>query len=712
MSYENEKSRSVPQLPSNLNANASNTWEMIDIEQPKPEPPAYLQPHPDTAGDVTPYLGLRARLSQIWFNRWTILLILVLIRVLILAGGLNENLGDAKVKALAACTKVEDIGSTMASMPHYLSVGVNALAAESISRVVSGMVKMLMLILSGVEEIIFFIINIYLGTYVCLISALIHGTFDLATAAVKGATDAMNSAIKGITDGLNKDLSSVQSVIDTTFNTISSGASFLGGKFDKPSLGGLSDHIKDLGNLKIDGGKAIEGLANLNKTIPNFDEIEKAARDQLARPFDFVKDQLNTTFGTYAFDKTIFPVAKKQALSFCSSNSFLNDFFDTLYGIVAKAKIAFLVAIPILAVLAMVAMAFIEIRRWRKERARAKVFTENGYDPLDVVYIASRPVTAGFGIKISRKCFGKNNLWARWAIAYGTSLPALFVLSLALAGFFSCFCQWMLLRAIQKEAPALASQVGDFANDVVSTLQTVSTDWAGGANSEILRLQKDINDDMFGWVRNATSGVNDTLNVIDDGMDKAITKIFGGTPLENTAKDIVNCLIGRKIETVQKGLTFVHDHASVSFPLFANDLFSQGASDSVNGDSDLKSFLATPASVTTDEITDAVDKVINSLQNGIIQEALISTGLLGVYIIIILIGIIRSLAGMAAREKTRAEGGQRYSGSSPSPAPNVASAYEEEVVSAGSVARGKAGVTRYPSHARKSSYPEFEDLNR
>lgn len=62
----------------------------------------YRQPLP---GHVTPYLGLRARLTQVPINRWTVLLLLVLARMLILFGTLNTDLDDAKSDALSACDK-------------------------------------------------------------------------------------------------------------------------------------------------------------------------------------------------------------------------------------------------------------------------------------------------------------------------------------------------------------------------------------------------------------------------------------------------------------------------------------------------------------------------------------------------------------------------------------------------------------------------------
>ncbi|KAB5583476.1 plasma membrane fusion protein PRM1 [Coniochaeta sp. 2T2.1] len=638
-----------PAVPSTLDPQSSyELYELNNKDQSR------LRPFADTAPEVTPYLGLRARLSQIWFNRWTVLLLLVLLRVLIGLGSLNEQIGDAKVKALAACTKVEDIGSAMASMPHYLSVGVNSMAADGMETAVHAMVEVLSMILTGVEQLIFFIINMYVGTYACLIAAFIHGTFDLTVGAVEGVTDTFNDNIGKIADGISSDIKGVQDAINSALKSIP----LLKGKI--PPLD-LTGRLNDLKGIQIDDTKFVGGLRELNTSIPTFDQVKNFTEQALSAPFDLVKTKLNDSFASYTFDKTVFPVAEKKGLSFCSDNTFIEDFFNSLYSIAAKAKIAFIVVLVVLAIGAILLMGWLEIRRWRRQQRHAYAFSKHGYDPMDVVYIASRPYTATFGIKLaSRFQQGKRQLWVRWASAYATSLPALFVLSLAVAGFFSCACQAILLRSIQQEAPALANQVGDFAGEVVNTLQSVSDDWARSANGVVNNFNDEINTDLFGWVRNATSAVNNTLTTFEKEMDDALTDVFGGTVLENTVKNVVRCLIGIKIDTVEAGLTWVHDHAHVEFPLFKNDTFSQGASDSITGDSELTSFLATPASVTTDEISGAVQHVIDTLRSGIVQEALISTMLLLVYVLVVLIGVVRSMAGMVGRDKTRAEGGQRY----------------------------------------------------
>jgi hypothetical protein len=235
----------------------------------------------------------------------------------------------------------------------------------------------------------------------------------------------------------------------------------------------------------------------------------------------------------------------------------------------------------------------------------------------------------------------------RWAVAYGTTLPALFVLSLAIAGFFSCLCQYIILAEVQKKVPALTSQVSDFAGEVVTSLQHVSEDWANDANGVMTHYSDEINNDVLGYVVNATDAVNDTLNTFTDEMDKALTTAFQNTVLMDPIQEVVYCLIGLKVEAVQKGLTWVHDHAHVTFPMFPNDTFSSGAAESIDGDSNLTTFLATPSSVSTDEVTGAVTHVTDYIRNNIIQEALISTGLLLVYVLVVLIGVMRMLVGMA-----------------------------------------------------------------
>jgi len=310
-----------------------------------------------------------------------------------------------------------------------------------------------------------------------------------------------------------------------------------------------------------------------------------------------------------------------------------------------------------------------------------------------------------------RKNKNKNAMLVRWAWAYATSAPALYVLSLALAGFFSCLCQWILLRVVEKEAPALASQVGDFAGEVVDKLEAVSQKWANDSNAVILGFQNDINKDILGHVVEATSAVNGTLNTFTEKINEGITLVFGKTVLEKTVTDVVRCLVGLKIEAVEKGLTWVHDNAHITLPLFDDDMFSVGAQKSISGDSDLTTFLASPSSVTTDEISGALYHVINFLRNNMIQEALISTGLILVYVIVVLLGVVRTVGGLVTPDRTRGEGGQQYGPPPPSPGGSMSDTsarYTGDLREKPRQVRTGRGVFS-GGHIRGSSYGQVED---
>ena len=143
----------IPAPPS-LSAGDYEMHDYYAAQDNVPRPPPQQEPY------LTPYLGLRARLSQTWINRWTVLLLLVLIRTIFAIASIDHNLDSARREALSACKSVEDVGSSMASMPHYMSSGVNQLSAVGIEKAVNGLMEMLIISITAVESIVVFFINL------------------------------------------------------------------------------------------------------------------------------------------------------------------------------------------------------------------------------------------------------------------------------------------------------------------------------------------------------------------------------------------------------------------------------------------------------------------------------------------------------------------------------------------------------------------------
>ena len=653
------------------------------------------RPAPHTVHNITPYLGLRARLSQIWINRWTILLLLVLVRVLIAISGLNHDLDSAKTEALSACSGVESMGSVMASMPHYMSKGVNELAATGVEKAVHGLMSMLLLSITGVEELIVFYINLITSTYLCLITLAVSGSLHAAVKVAEDVSDFLNKTLGDIGSGIHTGIDEFQNDLNGFLKGLNSVPKFFGSDNKIPTLD-VNSSLDDLDHLTLPS-TLDQGLHKLNSSIPTFTDVQNFTDNAIRLPFEEVKTLMNKTLAGFQFNRSAFPVPDKEQLRFCSDNNGISEFFDGLAKIANLARRAFIGVLLVLAILVCIPMAYSEIRRWRTMQKRAQLVHDNAYEPMDVIYIASRPYTAAAGLKVASKVSSpKKQALARWCVAYGTSTPALLVLTLGLTGLLACLCQLILLKAVEKEIPALADEVGDFAGQVVNSLNNASEQWALGTNNVISSTNKDINDNVFGWVNTTTGAVNNTLNLFVDQTTKVLNETFGGTILNDPIQGVFNCLIGLKIAGIQKGLDWVSDNAKVNFPLFPNNTFALGAAAAIDKDNKNQSsenFLAAPGGEATDKITNAILKVTTHIENAIRTEAIISTCIILIWFIIVLIGFARALFLSCKRDKTRGEGGSSFARDIPLTEP-------VRPFSAAAPAYEPPAVTHFPSFGR------------
>jgi hypothetical protein len=618
---------------------AGDSHEMRDYYLPQDAPRPTINQTPN----FKPYLGLRARLSQIWINRWTILLLLVLVRLLFAIASTNSSITSARREALSACTQVEHIGSSMASMPHFMAKGVNEMTASGIEKAVSGLMKMLEMSVTGVEEIVLFVIHMMTSTYLCLITLAVSGSLHAAveigneinkklSETIDEVTDDMGNAVKSVTDGINSIMDKIN------FNIPSS---------SKPSIN-LDEQIKKLKTLELPP-EMQQGLQKLNESIPTFAEVQNFTDNIIRAPFEEVK-KLIQGMEKFEFDRELLPVPQKESLNFCSEGNTINDFFDDLVIMAYNARKIALGLLIAAAIVVCVPMAWMEIRRYRKMQKRAALFGE-GHDGMDVVYLASHPTSSGIGLWFGKR-FGSARRQAvmRWAFAYATSVPMMFLLSLGIAGLFSCFCQYLLLKAIKDKAPELTDQVADFAEKVVKSLNNASMSWSGGVNGAVGKLDEKINGDILDWVNTSTTAVNNTLNGFVDEMSKTLNDVFGGTILYDPIKEVLNCLIGLKIAGFQKGLNWVQENAHVSFPGVRNDSLSLQTLAQKSGSTSAAELLANPNGKAKDEITEAVNHIIEKLMNGIETEALISTALILIWLCIAIGGIVYASTQLFRRD--------------------------------------------------------------
>lgn len=646
-SLENRQ-QTFPAIPPSFSA---GDHEMRDYYADSSAP----RPSPNQSPYLTPYLGLRARLSQVWINRWTVLLLLVLVRVLLALANADDLVNDARDEALSACTSVEKVGSTMASIPHYASQGFNQITASSITKAVSGLQSMVSLMLSGVEEMVVFYIGMLTNTYLCLITFAVGGSLHAVIDVLASAEKQIQSNLSGVGDDVNNIASGLQKSIQSLANGVNS-VFGSGGQAPKIDFSGPVNKLK---NFTMPSGLDSD-LQKLNSSIPTFDDVKNLTDNVIRTPFEEVRTLINNAWSNYTFNHSLLPVPEKEELSFCENNQHINNFFDDLKGIIRIAKRVFIGVLLTLAIVACAPMALLEMRRFIRQQIRSRLISKFTKDPMDAAYLFARPYSSDVGKWAAKKSQGtRKQILIRWLVAYCTSLPALVLLSLALAGLFSCLCQYMFLKVVEREVPKLTAEVAEFGAEIVNKLNNASASWATKTNAVIIKEGGDLNKDLFTWVNISTTAINNTLNTFVDETLRVLNATFGGTPLNDPIQEVFNCLVGLKVMGIEKGLTWVHDNAHIDFPLLSNDTLTGGALLS-KASPEAKDFFADPQSVTQDDVSRAVNKVGAKLEKGIKQEAIVFTMLLVAYLIVVFSGLVAVIYQNSKREKLRGDAGHEY----------------------------------------------------
>jgi hypothetical protein len=575
-----------------------------------------------TKSDIKSYLDSRARLSQVWINRWTVLVLLVLVRCIFAFASANSNVRTARADALRACTEVEGIGNSMASMPHYMASGINDLTATSIEKAVTGLMTMLELVATAVEEIVLFVIHMMKSTYLCLIKLAVHGSMKAVTTFDSTASSSLQNTIFALRDSLTDTSETLSESIDTIKDKINHVPGMR--NLNLPTVD-LTNQIEKLKSINIPRN-LLDEYNGLNDSIPAFDDVEEFVDDIIRLPFEEVKKQIHG-LGIFRFDRALLPVPAKEQLDFCTKSSSISRYFEGLLQELVKMRNIVLIVLAVSAVLFCILAAWIEVH-WNTEfdiakRRLEKSDIDNKYKDL---LLQTYPNTSSpwelWLCRCSKTVSGKNSI--RWILAYTMSPPMMFILTLGGAGLLSCGLRYLLLKTIHAATPKLTGQVATFAEEVVSSLRQSSISWATGVNEAIQKLDKKLNEDILGFAKITTSAINSTLDAFVEKSSTKLDDAFGGTVLKDPMKEVLNCLIGLKIASFQKGLTWVHDHAHVSFSLVNNETFAQGALRQLNSSHSAAELLANTNGKGTDEVTGALSRVADRMLHSIRIEALIS----------------------------------------------------------------------------------------
>lgn len=582
-----------------------------------------------------PYLTLSDRLTQIWINQYTILVILIGIKVLLFGISLKGSLARSETYTINSCNLLDKYASNVMSMPHYTAKAANAMIAKSVEEANNATVKGLKLLLTGVESLIIFYIQIMVGTYACLLTAAVDTSVDVATNATKSVISFVNSTLDDVTDTIEDGLTDLSKVINAAESAGESIIDLFTKKETESPFDKVNLTISGLKNFSIPSSINLK-LEKLAADTPDFDTVENKTKSLIHIPFNYVKTKLdNETF--YDNTKSMLVPHVKDA-NFCPSPDKIRTIYTNVENDIDKVVKVILALTFICAILLMGALSYMEYRKWKQVRDmtteiatlqyphnKAEIYATIDQYTNRIPFFISTGISKVFRIDSTSK---KREI--RWFFAYLLSSPSMIILGIALAGILAVILQYIIFMVAVKCIRAAKNDFTNSSTDISGQIKEMVLDWTSSTNNYLNTTQASINEKLFGLVVEATDSVNKTISTFYDGINDELTNIFNGTVFEKPVKAVVKCVIGNKVEAVEKGLTWVHNNAALELPR-VNETYLLLASNSENKESTSLSDKA------VDMFNETILAIVKEYKKSLLYELVVSLILLGVFILQIII---------------------------------------------------------------------------
>lgn len=564
------------------------------------------------------YLQLGDRLSQIWLNKYTLVLLLAMLKLLFFSKSIQHAIEVSETYILSNCYSIDSLYSKMTdNTPHYLGIMGNYLIEKGMEETVKATLETLSLIVYASEGLVNFAIDLYLGTYACLIVSAVDGTVDVATNTTEKLISLVNDTVSSVANELDTGLNDISKIINKVIKAASKLENFFTGDDDDSnmtsSIKSVNLTISALHNLYIPSS-INDKLEELSAKTPDFAQVKNTTKNLISVPFNEVRKNIKAVNASNIIGDTsvlyVPPVSLDNSTGICSSNqSEILAFYSILGQVLKIATVVCITVLICFAVGAMAPVAWNEIKLWRhlcgmrdhymlsRQDSYTSFSSENTHELKDPfrdppIQNGQYDVIASYqqcfqtwntriaGWMTNLVTFGKSpeNIDPKtkqkieWVVAYMTSERALCVLGIGLLGILVCICQFVMIALLKhKISHSLTSNDGDGVQNLLKSSTAVDVEnqmslWSVQTNKYINTTETNINQEVFGWINTTTLSVNNTVATMISDIDTTLADVFNGTLLYNPMKTVVGCAIENKLYTIEKAMTWIHDKAQLHIP--------------------------------------------------------------------------------------------------------------------------------------------------
>ena len=185
----------------------------------------------------------------------------------------------------------------MAFIFYYMAQGVNELTANGVEKGVNGLLSMINLNVTIVENIVLFIINMMIQIYVCLITFIVNRSFHAAVQFGDKVMGILNSTISVIGDNI----ANITRIFEKDFNSFINSLKNIPFANINPPMLNFDMDIQKLKSLTmpIDFSTSLQ---DFNNSISTFANVQNFIETIIKFLFEEVKNFINETLRNFTFN--------------------------------------------------------------------------------------------------------------------------------------------------------------------------------------------------------------------------------------------------------------------------------------------------------------------------------------------------------------------------------------------------------------------------
>lgn len=592
----------------------------------------------------TPYVELRGLLSTVWANQYTVMLILILVKLLLFRMELANSLDGSHSTALSVCNLTNIAGEQVQQAPVLMIATANHVVVATTNQVIDSALSEAISLAHGIEKLLILGLDLLIGTYACMSLAVIDGAANVATNATESVISYANQSIIAAEKIINESVDDLTEAFDTLESLVTVVTDYFSDADNEIT------HVSSTVNHTFASWYIPTGINSkleaLRSDVPSYDSVKISVESLIKKPFTEITTRLNTTLQTGALHIDYSAISSTISQSddrVCSSEE-IDAEFQNFRRILSHVLIAIIILLVLLLLGSLLSAWYREHSNWKwiticaSDPLLRRAGGENNYNRfLFFLNQASSHLKWQFIIFL-RKFFGIDDplqeILVIWWLSYMGRRNCIILLRLALAGFLVVSAQYIILdvlsRTIESAMPKLVSVVHAVAID----FESEAVKWANETNNVLKKTETDVNGDIFSWINAQSISLNKTISTLMLDLNSTIASTFGSTPLESVVSGVVACTIGSKISEAEKALTWL-SQLSVKLPLVDSSFLSSNKTlgKSLNSGSQMMSTV----------VESSLEKIVTFYQNTLKIQLLISSAFMSAWLLLAIASLLYCL---------------------------------------------------------------------